>query len=62
MYENYNERFKNDVRIYHEGDFDAAAQAEVIGGRREVQFYELNASLWGAPKLDLNEIVPEQRF
>lgn len=49
LYEHYNKQFGHDVRIFHEGDFDAKAQAEIIASRKEIQFDLLTVALWGAP-------------
>ena len=39
LYENYNARFKNDVFIFHKGDFKPRDQEVIAKGRKEIQFY-----------------------
>ncbi|NVJ48095.1 MAG: hypothetical protein HWE07_13250 [Cytophagia bacterium] len=41
LYENYNNRFHQPIIIFHEGDFKEKDQDEVIKGRSEISFYEI---------------------
>ena len=53
LHENYNDRERHDVLIFHEGDFDEAAQREIASAASRhptVRFLRLPASLWGAPE------------
>jgi len=46
LYENYNNEFKDDVIIFHEGDFDLDLQNFVRAGRREIRFFHLQNENW----------------
>jgi len=41
LYKNYNDTFRHDILIFHEGDFDATSQEAVKNGRKEIQFQEI---------------------
>ena len=45
LYQNYNEQFRHDIIIFHEGDFDDESQEEVRHGREEIRFYEVKFAL-----------------
>lgn len=45
LYKNYNDRFRHDILIFHEGDFDDQSQAEVKNGRTEIEFHEIKFEL-----------------
>jgi hypothetical protein len=55
IYTNYNDVWKDDVRIAHTGDFDAAEQAHVIGGRAEVSFLLLEGDNWSPHPSNIND-------
>jgi alpha 1,2-mannosyltransferase len=42
LYENYNNRFKHPVLIFHEGDFDARTQKQIIAGKSEIEFHMIH--------------------
>ncbi len=41
LYKNYNNQFKHDILIFHEGDFATDDQASVKKGRNEIKFQEI---------------------
>jgi alpha 1,2-mannosyltransferase len=45
LYKNYNDRFRHDVLIFHEGDFKPIDQEEVAKGRKEIKFKEIQFAL-----------------
>jgi alpha 1,2-mannosyltransferase len=45
LYKNYNERFRHDVLIFHEGDFKESDQREVARGRKEISFRTIRFDL-----------------
>jgi hypothetical protein len=42
LYKNYNNRFKHDILIFHEGDFTQKDQKEVIRDRKEINFFRIH--------------------
>ncbi len=42
LFKNYNEQFKHDVLIFHEGDFLEKDQEQVACGRKEIKFKEIH--------------------
>lgn len=42
LYQNYNDTFRHDVLIFHEGDFDISCQQEIIKGRQQIQFHRVH--------------------
>ena len=55
LYKNYNERFRHDVLIFHEGDFTEGDQTEVARGRKEISFKTIHFDL---PEFLVQEEVP----
>jgi alpha 1,2-mannosyltransferase len=45
LYKNYNDKYKHDVLIFHEGDFGEKDQADVACGRKEIKFKEIHFTL-----------------
>ncbi|NVJ47903.1 MAG: hypothetical protein HWE07_12280 [Cytophagia bacterium] len=41
LYKNYNNQFKHDILIFHEGDFSPKDQEEVTKGRQEISFHQI---------------------
>ena len=56
LYKNYNDRFKHDILIFHEGDFKPKDQEEIAQGRKEIKFQYVDLSL---PDFLPKEEVPE---
>ena len=57
LYKNYNERFKHDILIFHEGDFKPKDQEEVSKGRKEIKFQEIHFAIPDfLPKVEVPEI------
>jgi len=52
LFKNYNNQFRHDVLIFHEGDFDTKAQEEVIKGRNEIKFCEIQFEIPGFLNID----------
>src|ERR1039458_3678496 len=42
LFKNYNDKFKHDVLIFHEGDFKEKDQNEIARGRKEIEFKEIH--------------------
>lgn len=57
FFENYNNQFRHPVLIFHEGDFKEKDQREIIKGRDEIKFCEIQFSL---PDFLNPEEVPEK--
>lgn len=49
LFENYNARQQDDTLVFHEGDFTAADQTAIIGGREAIRFALLPQRYWSAP-------------
>ena len=47
LFQNYNERFKHPVVIFHEGDFSKEEQKNIIQDRKEITFHAFNSSFLG---------------
>ncbi len=56
LYRNYNNQFKHDILIFHEGDFKEKDQQAVAKGRREIKFQEIHFEI---PSFLPKEEVPE---
>ncbi len=41
LYENYNDKFRQSIIVFHEGDYTEADQEQVIKGRPEISFQEV---------------------
>ena len=41
LYLNYNQQFRHDIIIFHEGDFDLGDQEAVANGRKEIKFHQI---------------------
>ena len=52
LFKNYNDRHKEDVIVFHTGDFNATDMGDVAKGRPEVQFHLLEdgGEWWSLPK------------
>lgn len=52
LFKNYNDRHKEDVIVFHTGDFNATDMEDVAKGRPEVQFHLLEdgGEWWSLPK------------
>jgi len=46
LYKNYNDHQKDDIWIFHEGDFTKEIQNEVRANRSEIRFYHLKDENW----------------
>jgi alpha 1,2-mannosyltransferase len=57
LFENYNNKFKHPVLIFHEGDFKQNDQEEVAKGRKEIQFREIHFEI---PLFLKKEEIPEK--
>ncbi|TAP31514.1 hypothetical protein EYR97_20205 [Alteromonas sp. KUL42] len=55
LYLNYNDQFKHDILIFHEGDFDLESQKEVRKGRDEIKFQEIHFQI---PSFLKSEEIP----
>lgn len=56
LYSNYNDRFRHDVVIFHNGDFSSADQDNLRAGRPEIKFHTV---VWKTPDhLPAHEIPP----
>ena len=42
LYKNYNDQFRHDILIFHEGDFKEKDQQAVAKGRKEIKFQEIH--------------------
>jgi alpha 1,2-mannosyltransferase len=61
LYKNYNNRFKHDILIFHEGDFKPKDQEEVAKGRKEIQFQLIHFAIPDfLPKGEVPEIWGEE--
>jgi alpha 1,2-mannosyltransferase len=57
LYKNYNARFKNDILIFHKGDFNPKDQEDVARGRREITFHEVQSQIPEfLPKAEVPEV------
>jgi alpha 1,2-mannosyltransferase len=56
FYQNYNDRFGQDIVIFHEGDFSAKDQDDVRKGRREINFLKTEFNI---PDILPRHEVPE---
>lgn len=59
LYAFYNKRFQQDVVIFHEGDFTAADQQEVIAGRKEIRFEQVTFEI---PERSYKAYVPDEWY
>src|SRR5262245_50237706 len=41
LFKNYNDKFRHDVLIFHEGDFTKEDQVTLAGGRPQISFKEI---------------------
>jgi len=55
LYLNYNNRYHDDVWIFHEGDFTRELQHLVRAGRNEIRFFHLHGDNWEIYPSDLKE-------
>src|SRR5437764_12544322 len=56
LFKNYNDQFRHDVLIFHEGDFSPRDQSEVAKGRPEIQFKRIT---FAVPNFIPRDEVPE---
>ncbi len=56
LYENYNNQFKHDVLIFHEGDFGEKDQVDFTCGRKEIRFIKTHFEI---PNYLPKEEIPE---
>ena len=57
LFKNYNDQFRHDVIIFHEGDFKDEDQAAVARGRTEIRFREIQFQV---PDFLKGEKIPER--
>ncbi len=61
LFANYNDKFRDDVLVFHEGDFTPRDQASIIDGRAPIRFARLPTRYWSMPPtLRINQSTWEQ--
>ena len=61
LFENYNDAYRDDVLVFHEGEFTPSDQASIIDGRAPIRFARLPTRYWSMPPtLRINQSTWEQ--
>ena len=63
LYLHYNNRYHDDIWIFHEGDFTEELMLLVKAGRPEIRFYHLHSENWEIfPRFITTELIAKPRY